>query len=194
MLCRPGPCTGEKKDSHGNALVFTKVQECADFPSCLEMLPRAGKVDTGVRACIWEAAGQFWVGVHTCPCPEKSGPAFCSFGWVATEMKLPLWPNLHLCKTALYSGIPRKQSYLPSPSASSLINLSPPSLHPSWYFLLRFLFPLFTLQELLKFSPESAVTLDFEFNQKNSLFLIKTFNFSPLQRNSPLQLKSRNCL
>lgn len=111
MLHRPGPCTGEKKGSHGNALVFTKVQECANFLSCLEMLPRAGKVETGVRACIWGAACEFWVAVHTWPCPEESGSAFCSFDWVATEIQLPLWPNLHLCKTALDSGIPRKQAY-----------------------------------------------------------------------------------
>lgn len=73
--------------------------------------------------------------------PEGSGPTLSSLAGVATEIQTPLRPEVHLCRTALYSRIPRKQPW-PVHPVLQLHWVSPVthSLHASRQFLLRFLF------------------------------------------------------
>lgn len=97
----PRPCTGEKGLAC-QCLSSHWSPGCADFPSCLEVLPRTENVETGgglhLGSCRWILGSCTHVGIWLCLC----------LACVATEMHLPLWSKLHLCKTAPYFGIPKK--------------------------------------------------------------------------------------
>lgn len=182
MLHRPGPCTGGK-GSRGNALTLTEVRGCAHCPGCQKVLLRAGNVEMGgglhLGSCRW------FPGIYThVACPEGIGP--CLFlAFVATEMQLPLWPKLHLCKTAPHSGIPAR----PHSNPDSSVTLVTACI---------LVFPA----EVSVFSIHSLGIADIltriSYNSRCGvlskeyfvfLFGVSTFDFSPLQRNSPLQLK-----
>lgn len=97
-LHKLSPCAREKKGLHSNALA---VGVCR--------LPRL----PGDAAQNWEDGnrpvfGELWANsehpyTYGRVQRDQALPFF-------TEIHLPLWPMVHLCRTALYSGIPRKQA------------------------------------------------------------------------------------
>lgn len=121
------------------------LYECVDCPGCLEMLPRTEKMETGW--CLGSCGQSLSIYIHMAM-SRGIRPAFFHT-CVATEIHLPLWPMVHLCKQLfilesqgnLFLGLSSDLCRAPA-----MIYLLPHSLYPSWYFLLRFHFhfPPFT--------------------------------------------------